>query len=78
MIENPTKEQMEKSLCNQCHWKGGKGYYCHATNPPRQVTVAIDNTSDCAYIPQSYWDRIPQDQKDRLNEDVERRSQISR
>lgn len=76
MIENPTKEEMEKSLCHLCHWKEEREgvIYCHAVEPPRETRVAIDSSSDCCYIPISYWNRIPQEQKDSFNEDVKGRS----
>ena len=74
MIKNPTEEQMKNSLCNRCHWKDDKGYFCHAVEPPRIIDVAIESTSDCCFIPNSYWNRIPQKQKDRFNKDVIERS----
>lgn len=74
MIENPTKEQMEKSLCHQCHWKDQNQLLCHAVEPPRKIEVAINDSSDCAYIPVSYWNRIPQERKDEYNEAVKGRS----
>lgn len=76
MIKNPTKEQMEKSLCNYCHWKDSNGFYCHAVEPPMKVDVAINNAGDCPYIPYTYWNRIPQDQKDKFNEEVKRCSEM--
>lgn len=76
MIKNPTKEQMEKSLCNYCHWKKSEGFFCHAVEPPMKVDVAIDDSFDCPYIPNSYWNRIPQEQKDRFNEDAKQWSEM--
>ena len=74
MIENPSKTQVEKSLCNWCHWKDKDGYLCHAVEPPRTIDVCIEGAGECAYIPNSYWNRIPQERKDSFNEDVKERS----
>lgn len=74
MINNPTEEQMKNSLCHRCHWNDDNGYLCHAYEPPREVDVAIDDSFDCFYIPHSYWNRIPQEQRDKFNNDVIERS----
>lgn len=74
MIKNPTEEQMRQSLCNRCHWKDSKEMLCHAIEPPKIIDVAIENVSDCAFIPESYWERISQERKDELNATVKERS----
>lgn len=74
MIKNPTEEQMKNSLCRLCHWKEDGKYLCHAVEPPREINVAITAAGDCCYIPSSYWNRIPQEQKDEFNKDVIERS----
>ena len=74
MIKNPTEEQMSKSLCNRCHWKDSNEMLCHAIEPPKIIDVAIENVSDCAFIPESYWKRISQERKDELNATVKERS----
>lgn len=76
MIKNPTKEQMGQSLCHRCHWKDSNEMLCHAIEPPKIIDVAIDNASDCAFIPESYWERITQERKDELNATVKERSKL--
>ena len=78
MINNPTKEQMGKSLCHSCHWKDHDRMLCHAIEPPKEIDVAIDNVSDCAYLPESYWKRISQDRKDELIMCVKERSKAKK
>lgn len=74
MINNPTEQQMKRSLCHHCHWKDPNDYFCHAVEPPRKIDFAIDNAGDCYYIPESYWQRIPQNRKDSFLKDVKERS----
>lgn len=74
MIKNPNKAQMKKSLCHTCHWKDEKEMLCHAIEPQKVIDVAIDSVSDCAYIPNSYWERITQERKDELLRCVKERS----
>lgn len=77
MIKNPTKEQMEKSLCHRCHWKDTQEkekVLCHAVEPPTEVREAMHDSFECPFIPISYWNRIPQEQKDEYNDYVKVRS----
>lgn len=74
MIINPTEQEMKKSICHFCHWKDENSYLCHAIEPPRKIDFAIDNSGDCYYIPETYWDRISQERKTAFEIEKERRS----
>ncbi|MGI6720996.1 MAG: hypothetical protein ACOX4I_00340 [Anaerovoracaceae bacterium] len=67
------EEQGEEFLCDRCHWKG-EDMVCHTVEPPIPIPEII-RPPECPFLFQSYWDRIPREQKDGFNADVRRRSE---
>ncbi len=77
---NDTTNKQITELCLRCHWRDKDPDLCHAIEPPIVKLDTIMNgehiTQDCGFIPDSYWDRIPQERKDKFNKDVEERSKL--
>lgn len=61
-------------FCARCHWRDKDPDLCHAVEPPYVKKYIPTKNMDCGFIPDSYWDRIPQERKDEFNEDVRIRS----
>ncbi len=62
-------------LCSRCHWRDKDPDLCHGVEPPMKKPFIPEGVSDCFFVPDSYWSRIPQEYKDRFNEDVKLRSE---
>lgn len=69
------EDEIKESLCAYCHWKDENRNLCHAIEPPIKILYFTDNAGECWYIPYTYWNRIPQEQKDEANEAVIERSE---
>ena len=67
-----------QELCIRCHWRDKSPDLCHVIEPPAEKPESLMNgkdiTQDCGFIPDSYWNRIPQERKDELNAEVQQRS----
>ena len=67
--------EAQKNMCARCHWRDVDPNLCHMVEPPIKKPVTPDIKWTCtSFVPDSYWNRIPQEQKDRFNEDVRQRS----
>ena len=62
-------------ICGQCHLKDKVPKLCHAVEPPIEKTFIPESTSDCFFIRESYWQRIPEEQKEGFKEDIRERSE---
>jgi len=67
-------DEEKMNLCRGCHFKDANPDLCHAVEPPMEKKVLPQIPSDCFYIPDSYWERISQEKKDELLEDLGSRS----
>ncbi len=62
-------------ICGQCHLKDKDPKLCHGVEPPIEKTFIPESTSDCFFIRESYWQRIPEEQKEEFKEDIRERSE---
>ena len=62
-------------ICGQCHLKDKVPKLCHGVGPPIEKTFIPESTSDCFFIRESYWQRIPEEQKEGFKEDIRERSE---
>lgn len=62
-------------LCLRCHWRDKDPDLCHGVEPPMKKPFIPETAGNCFFVPDSYWDRILQEYKDRFNEDVRLRSE---
>ena len=61
-------------ICGQCHLKDKDPKLCHGVEPPIEKTFIPESTSDCFFIRESYWQRVPQEQRDEWTEFIKKRS----
>ena len=62
-------------ICGQCHLKDKDPKLCHGVELPIEKTFIPESTSDCFFIRESYWQRIPEEQKEGFKEDIRERSE---
>lgn len=74
------KDEKLQYLCAKCHLKDDDPDLCHAVEPPLVKTSipspdmnALD-LMGCGFVRESQWQRMPQEQKDRILEEIKERS----
>lgn len=63
-----------KGICGECHFKDKKPELCHAVEPPMQKIFIPTDTSSCSFVRESYWQRMPKEKQDELNDFIAERS----
>lgn len=61
-------------ICSECHYKDSDPDICHAVEPPIVKQFIPSDVSSCAFIRESYWNRIQKSQKEEIEEDRIKRS----
>lgn len=61
-------------ICGQCHLKDKDPKLCHAVEPPIVKTFIPTDVNQCSFIRESYWQRVPQEQRDEWTEFIKKRS----
>ena len=67
-------------LCAKCHLKDDDPDLCHAVEPPLVKTLipspemAAGDLMGCGFIRESQWQRMPQEYRDRITNEIEERS----
>lgn len=64
-----------KLICGECHFKDKNPELCHSVEPPIKKTFVPEDTSSCSFIRESYWNRMPKEKQDEVNEYVKKRSE---
>lgn len=60
--------------CSRCHYRDSDPRLCHAVEPPMDKINKEYIGEYCPFIPDTYWDRIPKERKERFEKDVINRS----
>ena len=61
-------------ICGQCHLKDKDPKLCHAVEPPMVKKFIPTRVNQCSFIRESYWQRVPQEQRDEWTEFIKKRS----
>ena len=77
--DDETNRQISRN-CIRCHYRDQDPDICHAMDPPiikDDVFLGIVNNDcwSCGFIPDSQWERIPQERKSELEELKRQRSE---
>lgn len=67
-------EWKDLDMCARCHWRDKDPDLCHGVEPPMKKPFIPENASDCFFVPDSYWERLPAQKQKELEADVRKRS----
>lgn len=62
-------------ICGQCHFKDKDPKLCHCVEPPIKKAFIPKDTGSCSFVRESYWQRMPKEKQDELNEFIKKRSE---
>lgn len=62
-------------ICGECHLKDDDPRLCHCVEPPMEKKFIPTDTDQCSFIRESYWQRVPQEQRDEWTEFIRKRSE---
>lgn len=62
-------------ICGQCHLKDEDPKLCHAVEPPIVKTFIPTDVNQCSFIRESYWERIPKEKQDEIDDFIKKRSE---
>ena len=48
---------------------------CHGVKPPIKKTFIPNDVSSCSFIRESYWERIPKEKQDEIDDFIKKRSE---
>lgn len=65
-----------KLICGECHYKDEDPTLCHEVEPPIKKTFIPKDTSSCHFLRESYWQRIPEEQRKEFDDYVKKVSKI--
>lgn len=63
-----------KLTCGQCLFKDKDPELCHAVEPPIKKQFVPKDTSSCAFVRESYFDRATKERQEEIRNDVSIRS----
>lgn len=58
-------------VCGHCHFRDNDPDLCHALEPPVEKKNIPSHGRNCAWLPDSYWDRLSDERKKEFNDLVE-------
>ena len=62
-------------ICGECHFKDKDPMLCHGVKPPIKKTFIPNDVSSCSFIRESYWERIPKEKQDEIDDFIKKRSE---